>query len=350
MLDFLLSQVEKFRDNVNEYRSLGNIKAVINDELLLFNYTAEATFSRNWPPLERICRGLVIDWTTATVVARGFEKFFNLNQVPETTTLPDLPFTITEKLDGSYISVFYHKDKLQVISKGSFDSTQAQWAYSHLLSNYSVHNFPTDCNLIFEAIYPENRIVVNYKNLEGLFLIGAVTPDGYDLTYQELETIADLYALQLVNQVEGDIFDLIDSTSTNIEGWVVRFENNLRVKIKTEEYRALHRIITHLSPKVIRDHLLYKTYSDFIVSLPVDIKLQVEEIAEVIQKEVYSRKAFYSNILKSIKFNNRKELAEKIVKDFLPYKAYLFTLHDGKDIDSLILKNLQLENLDLSFL
>ena len=46
--------------------------------------------------------------------------------------MPDLPFETMEKLDGSLIIIFHHNGRWRTATKGSFTSSQAQWAENFL--------------------------------------------------------------------------------------------------------------------------------------------------------------------------------------------------------------------------
>jgi RNA ligase len=63
----------------------------------VLNYTSRAVFSGHWTQETRRSRGLVVD-SGRRVLARPFEKFFDLSQI-------EVPagsqFTVTEKIEGS---------------------------------------------------------------------------------------------------------------------------------------------------------------------------------------------------------------------------------------------------------
>src|SRR5437879_3247967 len=76
-------------DRLDAYKSLGNIRVVrhATEPYLLFNYTEKAMHEDTWNEVERIARGLIMDYETGEVVALPFEKFFNLEQRRETSLL-----------------------------------------------------------------------------------------------------------------------------------------------------------------------------------------------------------------------------------------------------------------------
>src|SRR5690606_13932718 len=53
-----------------------------------------------------------------------------------------------------------------------------------------------------------------------------------------------------------DYKDLKDKIADNKEGFVIRFENGFRMKIKGEQYIKLHKIVTQISSKTIWKSLM----------------------------------------------------------------------------------------------
>ncbi|MEW6734177.1 MAG: T4 RnlA family RNA ligase [Acidobacteriota bacterium] len=349
-IDQVLEAVKQFGPNTDSYKELGKIRVLRQDDLLLFNYTTEATFSANWSAIERICRGLIIHWPSATVAARPFDKFFNLGETPETalSALPAGPIEVTDKLDGS-LGILYRQNNgnLAIATRGAFDGVQAQWATAFLQQNYRdrLATLPTDITLLFEIIYPDNRVVINYHGLTHLFVIGARRLDGQDFSYTELSELTSHFALPLVRQEQVDSIDnLIQAAEerTGIEGWVVRFQNGLRVKVKTEEYRRLHRLITHMSPNHIRAEMLSGSFDTFLAMLPSEYQNEVVAIAAMINAKIDAETLRIETIFPTLPKGSRKEFALTVMSNHASDAAYLFALLDGKDIRLMILKNLDL--------
>lgn len=99
--------------------------------LWIYNYTAKAQYTRTWNETTTACRGLITD-IQGNVVSRPFSKFFNLEEVD---ALPDEPFTVSEKLDGSLAISYWIDGRMHVAMRGSFDSPQSQWANEWLQNN-----------------------------------------------------------------------------------------------------------------------------------------------------------------------------------------------------------------------
>jgi hypothetical protein len=119
-------------------------------------------------------------------------------------------------------------------------------------ANFSAMTF------LFEIIYPENRIVVDYMGEEKLVLLGIVeTATGKELEYDQVKRVAEKMGMPVVKKWEDNFsFEKIKSLNIeNREGVVVKFSWG-RMKIKFEDYVALHRILTNCSSYDIWENLM----------------------------------------------------------------------------------------------
>jgi len=76
--------------------------------------------------------------------------------------LPQEPFEVYEKLDGSLGILYWVDDEPRVATRGSFTGVQAQRGTAILRARYGHVAFRTDVTYLFEILFPENRIVVDY--------------------------------------------------------------------------------------------------------------------------------------------------------------------------------------------
>lgn len=107
-----------------DWKSLGDVRSVEQDDLILFNYTNAAQFANRWNWFERQSRGLILNRETGEVVARPFPKFFNWGETNQpTASLVEL----TEKIDGSLGILYRHNGEFKIATRGSFTSDQALW-------------------------------------------------------------------------------------------------------------------------------------------------------------------------------------------------------------------------------
>ncbi len=130
------------------------------------------------------CRGLVADDTTGRIVGLPLPKFFNLAEhatgSPYAPPLPDEPFEVYDKVDGSLAVVFHYAGRWHAASKGSFTSSQAVWAQRRLDAADTTGLAPGTTYLA-EMLYPANRIVVNYGERRDLVLLAVFGPDGTEV-------------------------------------------------------------------------------------------------------------------------------------------------------------------------
>ena len=84
-------------------------------DLIILNYSQIE--SPKTHPTVRLCRSLVTD-LEYNIVAQGFRRFFNLGEVDDPFDWDN--FVIQEKIDGSYIKLFWHQDRWIVTTRNTF--------------------------------------------------------------------------------------------------------------------------------------------------------------------------------------------------------------------------------------
>lgn len=225
--------------------------------LILLNYTAKTQYDQLWNELTLNARGAVLHKDTWQSVAVPFPKFFNYEEVDQ---LPEGKFKVYEKMDGSLGIGFWYDDKFHITTRGSFTSKQALKAKEMIQTNtYLLQRMSMGFTYLFEIIYPENRIVVDYEGEEKLVLLaiidnrtGLELPDVvYDMLRHESIPIVHRYT-ELETAKPSDLKSVIEKHQ---EGFVLRYPDGQRIKIKGEEYVRLHKIMTGISNKDILDIL-----------------------------------------------------------------------------------------------
>jgi T4 RnlA family RNA ligase len=244
--------------------------------LTIYNYSQQTQFEGYWTPVTLQCRGLVVglisggESSEERVVGRPLPKFFNLGERGE--TLPEGLPKVYEKLDGSLIILFFYQEEWVVASRGSFNSEQALKATA-LLANYSeaIESLDPTYTYLFEVIYPENRIVVNYDLAERLVFLAAIeTATGNELP-DELVTWPDRANIYPVT----DLSIWLKSAETNPEifddreGFILKWPNGFRLKYKLAEYVRLHRVLTQIQAKDIWECLSQdRSLNEFLEMVP----------------------------------------------------------------------------------
>ncbi|MEO8150094.1 MAG: RNA ligase, partial [Bacteroidia bacterium] len=251
-------------------------------DLFIYNYTAKVQYDRLWNEVTIQSRGLILD-ADMNYVARPFGKFFNLEE-HQPHEIPQLPFEVFEKLDGSLGILYWLNDKPFIATRGSFISEQARHATQILNEKYS-HTFDKlDKNktYLFEIIYPQNRIVVNYGTLDDLILITVIDNEtGLDVGYDDI-------GFSLVKRHDGinDLQQLKQLTDNEKEGFVIRFKNGMRVKMKFAEYVRLHRIITGVSNVAVWEYLADgKSFEELLEKVPDEFYNWVKQTQSELQSK-----------------------------------------------------------------
>ena len=121
----------------------------------------------------------------------------------------------------------------------------------------------------------------------------------------------------------------------NEEGFVVRFSNGDRMKIKGEEYVRLHKIMTEISTKSVWEILSTNVDMESILTdVPDEFYDKIKEYENSLTFEFNTIKREYEWIFKVIKRSkgteDRKVFAQYAKK--YKYPSLLFGLLDGRDI------------------
>jgi hypothetical protein len=171
-----------------------------------------------------------------------------------------------------------------VASRGSFTSPGAEFATQKLqkLVKYgAVDEFPTGYSAIFEIIFKDGKVVVDYP-FEGLVLLALINNEtGEEMPYDDLQLVwakiagysKDKPWIRLVKAHRMDLKECLNyenlvrpgvirkTDGQNIgavkdqEGFVLTYPRPgtypIKVKVKLEEYKRLHKLITGITPQQI---------------------------------------------------------------------------------------------------
>ena len=308
--------------------------------LTIWNYSQTTQYAGKWDDVTLVCRGLITDNETGEIVARPFRKFFNWEENKHT---PTKDFEVFTKEDGSLGIAFNYKGDWIFASRGSFTSDQAIWAAEFInenLVNGVAAMFNKDYTYLFEIVYKENRIVVNYGDYEGIILLGAInTKTGEELPYNKLSEYA--YFFDVVRKYDGitDFGELKRMVGDNEEGFVIRFSNGDRMKIKGEEYLRLHRIMTNVSTTSVWETLSNGgDMEEVLKDVPDEFYDKIKEFVKdlVIQFDNIRKDyiQYYTDIVFKIGIEDRRGFAEEARR--YKHPSVLFALLDKKDINPII--------------
>jgi RNA ligase len=190
---------------------------------------------------------------------------------------------------------------------------------------------PSDITYLFEIIYPENRIVVDYGERAEAVLLAVMAPDAVDL-WVAFERCGRFAKARRFDGV--DEFRAVNSAPqfAGEEGFVVQWASGFRAKVKLEEYKRLHRLITQCSTRTIWEML--RTGADtqeLLDRVP-------EEFAEWATAQIRNTTEAQAGIVRWAEETMRAAPAAEPRKDFAmwakqqQYPALLFARLDGKEI------------------
>ena len=311
-------------------------------DLTIYNYSQKTQYESNWNEWTLMCRGLVVN-SKGEIVARPFNKFFNWEEVSDKVPTNE-SYEIYEKVDGSLGIFFWYmnEDGMHPVfaSRGSFTSDQAikGWEMLQKLPYQDLHPFHT---YMFEIIYPENRIVLDYGSEEKLVLLGIInTSSAREVDRKYIEyNLKDSFELVKVYHLTDGWESLKSLNEPNKEGFVIKFENGFRMKIKFEDYVRLHRIITQISNIDIWERLMKGDPLDELLDKVPD---EFYDWVRKTIKELVSTYSFLENEYKWIfkivnrSAKDRKEFAEMALR--YKHPGLLFNMYDGKDYSQAIWK------------
>jgi hypothetical protein len=245
--------------------------------------------------LARECRGLVLDTNNNwALVARAFTRFFNLGEHrPEQDGFIWPGSIATDKEDGSLILVYHWKGEWHVNTRGSFGDGlvgDSIFTWRDLLvmamGDDWTDGLDPSITYVGEICSMYNKVVRTYKK-PVFFLLSAFWGE-IELDHEQILDIGICHAqdrdenqvgsfvvpfLHIFNS-EREVEKFIEKSGTDdptFEGIVLRDVNNMRIKVKTPEYVALHRMSNNgnlASPKNLIPFILKGEEDEVLLYFP----------------------------------------------------------------------------------
>jgi len=326
-------------------------------DLYLYNYTRKCSFDKAWNETTLLCRGLILDGE-GNIVSLPLPKFFNWGELTteQQKKYEKMSFTATEKLDGSCGIAWKHNGQYGIATRGSFSSEQAIWAtnllntkYKNLLPYIRFENV----TLVFEIIYPKNRVVVNYGDFADIVLIAVMNNEtGEDISFEDIVADDVLNIFERVTHYPNlehlDFEDIQKQNATNREGYVIRFENGDRVKLKFDEYCRLHSKITNFCSRDIWTALKADDESmlvEILENVPDEfdkwVRYKIHQFREDFQALYDTAVKAWENVLQALPEevrHNKKVFAKEnqLRNKYTNLEGLVFALEAGKDISAKI--------------
>lgn len=219
----------------------------------------------NFPKLDepfgdilRECRGITFRNSDGRIVRRPLRKFFNYGQGPDPLKL-DLhePHVILEKVDGSLLSPFLIGDGLLWGTRKG--ETEVSAMTTEFLKNnpqyeeFSRELCESEWTPCFEFMSRKNRIVIDYGKEDRMVLLAIRDMyTGDYMSYGCMSRIAQANDIEVVKTLDSSYMSMEALSTdvknmTGIEGYVVAFDDGIRIKLKCEEYCFAHRVKDSIS-------------------------------------------------------------------------------------------------------
>lgn len=313
------------------------------------------------------CRGATfrIENGEAVLVSLPFCKFFNINENPFTMDLnlskENVDYVATKE-DGSLISTYLDaQGNLACKSKTSLSSSMA---FESLVLVQRIYSFATPKSLydhcmeleqegwtvIMEYVSPSNRIVLGY-DAPNLVVLGVRNRnDGRLMTFDEMNArgMGPYLVKNHTSTIEDfDSFFADFRNMKGIEGFVVRLNDGTMVKLKTDEYVALHHAKDSVtSPRRLMEVVLEEASDDLRQMFDGDDQAlrEIENMETYVSHVVAHMTKPVDTFWEANKHLERKDFAIKGQQE-LDGKQFAIAMgrYTGKSVDykTLVKKNYQ---------
>lgn len=252
-------------------------------------------------PIVREARGLVLHSRTFDIVAKPFNRFFNVGELQEEFKQFNWDdFTCVTKEDGSLIILYWYDGAWRVNTSGSFglgavqsyDITWEELFWKH--ADFDIEKLSKRHTYLWELCTPYNMVVKTYKEPR-VFLIGVnntITGDSFKEHYvDEVAKYIEAARPKTFNVAGKDevknLLLTLDGLDEVHEGVVLHDSNGLRYKWKTKGYLELHKLADN--GNILKPHRLLSivlSNKDDDVSAIFPVKGALNSVKDAIRSEV----------------------------------------------------------------
>jgi len=303
------------------------VKLYENEGLMVLNYSQ--VDSPKSHPVVMECRGLILD-TEFNVVSRSMDRFFNLNEVPESQSHIDMSKAICyQKVDGSLIRIYNHRGTWYVATRGmafaeatvnGFDVTFKELVLRAL--DCTELEFQERClqwlnpavTYICEITSTENRCVKSYIGYTLWYLTAR-----HNSTYKYLDESDKAHVFGMSFPKGYTFNSLLDCKEDvqnlkNLDEGYVLYQDMIPVcKIKSPAYCAVHLLRGEgLNPKSISELVLTGEQEEYLAYFPED-RAFIQEYVDKLQSIMLDLNTAYETC-SSIQDQKEFALAIRAVK------------------------------------
>lgn len=261
------------------------------DGLVPWVCTQRCVYEGAWTSVTLAARSLVLHLDERRAAATPFPKSFNVGQRDASAAPAGVPFTAQEMLDGSLLFVF-RRWRWLAVTKGDWASAVAVRAQEVLDAAPSSMDavLAPGTTYLLEATGPENRVVVRYA-ASALTLLGACGPDGREVPDCALDATArglgwcrpTVWPFTSV----GDVLARAATLPGTREGFVLRFADGLRFKVKGGEYGRLHALVEQVTPLGVWEVLARDGHpAEVRAGPPEDVRDDFDRILALLRRDL----------------------------------------------------------------
>ena len=253
-----------------------------------FNFTKQAFYDKEWNEQTITARGLYVDTERGKIVARGYKKFFNINERDDTkleSLQRKLQFPVTAYVkENGYLGLISYDvktDELIITTKSAMDGENSMWfkelVYKALSTEQvqKIKDFVKeyDSTLAFEVIDIDNDPhIIEYEDSK-IVLLDVIknSLDFHKLDYDAMCHIANkiglehkvkAYEIATWQEFYDWYYEVIENdyhyNDTNIEGFVIEDSTGHMVKVKLAYYN-FWKFMRSISHETIRKGYTMKT-------------------------------------------------------------------------------------------
>lgn len=331
-----------------------------SNKLIVLNY--DQLNSPTLHPITKECRCLILDAANNyEVVSRSFDRFFNLNEKPDSTIKTfSNDMELFEKLDGSIINIYFYQNKWNISTKSAafaeFSFKENSLPFKDIILQtlkLDEKSFQEVANKILKPDYTyifeftgENKVIKNYKENSLSFLAMRHIKTG---EYNKNIDRIDLTSLNIKRPKKYKL-NSMDDIKTNLkqlsgfdEGFVL-YKNGMPIaKIKTLAYLTMALINGEqgFSTKNLTKIVISGEESEFLTYFP-QYKNQIDEIKSKYNDFIHKFKNLW-NISKDI--IDKKEFALSLINEDQTMKSILFLAkkEQPKDINEFFYEKINID-------
>lgn len=309
--------------------------------LSVFNYSQ--INSPKTHPVVHECRGLVLERGSWELVAKPFDRFFNLGEALELQNGFDYSNCYaTDKEDGSLIVVYNYGGGWHVNTRGSFgyglfDGQNFSWRDLFITAFGDLNRLDSDLTYVFELCSPYNKIVRHYPKPTAFLL--SVFNGPYELSpYSVGEIAADLgvrtpltYQLRSPEEAQRHVLECsqLDQTYEGVVLADYSCHPTRRIKVKSAKYIALHAMRGNNNmflPKYLLPYCLSDDPAELLLFFP-EVADKLSEVKNRVDK-LWAEVKMLWNAYHGLE--SQRDFAEAVKHH--PLSSVLFNARKGADL------------------